>query len=342
MKLSIIVPIYNVEKYLLKCVDSLFVQDLQSSEYEIILVDDGSPDRCPDICDQYAAKYDNIRVIHRKNGGLSAARNTGLKVAQGQYVMFVDSDDYVEPNVLGGLMKQVDREDLDVLRIDYQNVRIVKKSSEHERSKNSECESEYEVFEPNKYPHKVDARKDVVNGKTYLDERMGYTCYVMQFIIKRAILPPFTEGIHFEDVDWLPRMMLCANRVNSTTTIGYNYLIRQGSISHVQGNVDKLRKNVEDFMLIIAKYNIFIADHPSCQWLKNMRSSMVTSVIANLAQGLYTERDKYLLRLKEMKVYPLSIADQNPTYKRRARMINVSPRMMVALMHWRNKVKGTK
>ena len=121
MKLSIIVPIYNVAPYLRKCVDSLLTQDI--SDYEIILVDDGSPDECPQICDEYVEKYDSIRVVHQENEGLSAARNSGVKVAQGDYIMFVDSDDYLQPNVLGALMEQVERDNLDVLRFRYQNVR---------------------------------------------------------------------------------------------------------------------------------------------------------------------------------------------------------------------------
>ena len=116
IKLSIIVPIYGVEAYLRKCVDSLLNQDMPSSEYEIILVDDESPDACPRICDEYAVAHENIRVIHRKNGGLSAARNSGIEIAQGEYLMFVDSDDYIEPNVLSGLMAQVERDNLDVSR----------------------------------------------------------------------------------------------------------------------------------------------------------------------------------------------------------------------------------
>ena len=94
IKLSIIVPIYGVEQYLCKCVDSLLAQDLPASDYEIILVDDESPDACPQICDEYAKEHANIRVIHQTNAGLSAARNAGLKVAKGEYVCFVDSDDY--------------------------------------------------------------------------------------------------------------------------------------------------------------------------------------------------------------------------------------------------------
>ena len=104
MKLSIIVPIYNVAPYLRKCMDSLLAQDIL--DYEIILVDDGSPDECPRICDAYAEKHSNIHVIHQENAGLSAARNTGVAKAQGDYIWFVDSDDYVEPNVLGVLMSR--------------------------------------------------------------------------------------------------------------------------------------------------------------------------------------------------------------------------------------------
>lgn len=90
---SIIVPCYKVEQYLRQCVDSLINQTMK--DIEIILVDDGSPDKSGEICDEYKAKDNRIKVIHKKNGGVSAARNDGLKVATGEYVVFVDSDDYV-------------------------------------------------------------------------------------------------------------------------------------------------------------------------------------------------------------------------------------------------------
>ena len=93
--ISIIVPIYKVESLLSKCVDSLLSQTF--GDLEIILVDDGSPDNCGKICDEYAQKDPRIFVIHKENGGLSSARNAGLDVCKGEYIMFVDSDDYVEP-----------------------------------------------------------------------------------------------------------------------------------------------------------------------------------------------------------------------------------------------------
>ena len=97
-KISIIVPIYNVEKYLPGCIDSILKQTYENME--IILVDDGSPDNCPAICDEYEKKDTRIRVIHQKNSGLSGARNTGIDNAQGEYLIFVDSDDTVEPTMV--------------------------------------------------------------------------------------------------------------------------------------------------------------------------------------------------------------------------------------------------
>ena len=93
--ISIIVPVYNVEKYLPRCIDSILNQTF--SDFELILVDDGSPDRCGHICDEYAAKDERIRVIHKRNGGVSSARNAALDIVQGEYVMFCDGDDAAEP-----------------------------------------------------------------------------------------------------------------------------------------------------------------------------------------------------------------------------------------------------
>lgn len=93
-KISVIVPIYNVEKYIKRCIESLVNQSYKN--LEIILVDDGSPDNCPKICDDYADKYGNIKVVHKKNGGLSDARNAGMEIATGEYISFIDSDDYID------------------------------------------------------------------------------------------------------------------------------------------------------------------------------------------------------------------------------------------------------
>ena len=172
MLLSVIVPVYNVEKYLSKCVDSLLNQNLLPEEYEIILVDDGSTDRSGDICDEYAMHHSNVKAIHQQNGGLSVARNTGIQVAAGKYVQFVDSDDYLEPNVLKSLVEKMKLEDLDVLRFNYRNVN-----------------EQGEEIAPNKDPKRwVSYLSEVCDGLTFLNERLGPACYACQFVVRRTLL----------------------------------------------------------------------------------------------------------------------------------------------------------
>ncbi len=98
MHLSIIIPVFKVEDYLRKCLDSILEQDYD--DYELILVDDGSPDGCPQICDEYSKKYDNVKVIHQKNGGVCAARNAGLAIASGVWIWFIDGDDYIDDGAI--------------------------------------------------------------------------------------------------------------------------------------------------------------------------------------------------------------------------------------------------
>ncbi len=105
-KISIVIPVYQVEKYLNQCVDSVLGQ--RFSDFEAILVDDGSPDSCGDICDRYAEQDPRVRVIHQANGGLSAARNAGLAICEGEYVTFLDSDDYLQPDYLAHLFQGVE------------------------------------------------------------------------------------------------------------------------------------------------------------------------------------------------------------------------------------------
>ncbi len=112
-RISVIVPIYKVEKYLRRCIDSLLQQTMK--EIEIILVDDGSPDECPVICDEYAKENDNIVVVHKENEGLGLARNSGLDVAKGDYVVFVDSDDYVTNDMCELLYKKACRYKADIV-----------------------------------------------------------------------------------------------------------------------------------------------------------------------------------------------------------------------------------
>lgn len=113
MKLSIIVPVYNVAPYLHRCVDSILAQTFQ--DFELILVDDGSSDNCPAICDEYGLSDSRIRVIHKPNGGLADARNAGIGIAQGDYLGFVDSDDWIDSNMYQSMIEMLEKHDADMV-----------------------------------------------------------------------------------------------------------------------------------------------------------------------------------------------------------------------------------
>lgn len=118
-KISVIVPVYNVENYIHKCVDSILAQSV--TDFELLLVDDGSPDNSPAICDEYAARDTRVKVIHKQNDGVSSARNAGIDAANGEYIVFIDSDDFVNENYLKGMVEAAEKAEENTLIItDYQ------------------------------------------------------------------------------------------------------------------------------------------------------------------------------------------------------------------------------
>lgn len=314
---SIIVPIYNVERYLHKCVDSLLSQDLPSSEYEIILVDDGSLDACPQICDEYERMFDNIRVVHQQNGGLSAARNSGIQVAQGKYVMFVDSDDYLQKNVLGALIEQMESQQLDVLRYNYYNV--------HEDGS---------VFEPHKNPKPYfDYSSEVVDGETFLNDRLGFACYACQFLIRRELLDgcTFTPGIYFEDTDWTPRMLLTAKRVASTELVVYHYLWREGSIT-LPTSPEKKQKILDDRMKLLHGFQVQRKLVTDDRWFKWHTASLVITLLSTIASYSRAKRDTYIREIQSLNVFHLTTYRAVGNNKYKIRLANISPSLYCKLM----------
>lgn len=343
MKLSIIVPIYNVAPYLKKCVDSLLQQDF--FDYEIILVDDGSTDDSGAIADEIVreavgnkqwtigedtnrqlpiANRPALSVIHQENAGLSAARNAGIAKAKGEYIWFVDSDDYVDPNVLGKLMGQIERDNLDVLRFRYQNVR-----------------ESGEVFAPYKDMTNYNDYSSVpTDGLSFLNERMGNQCYAVQFILHReiALQEQFTPKIYFEDSDWTPRMMLRATRVASSELMVYNYLWREGSITLSQKDVQKQRKQLKDKIDLLRKLNDWgnqIVDH---RWFDGMISGLMVNIVGIVASTFYAERKEYLRLIKAMHLLPFSTYHISPRARRKVKLINLSMDLAVWVLHLKDKL----
>lgn len=331
MRLSIVVPIYNVALYLRKCIDSLLAQDI--FDYEIILVDDGSTDNSGGIADEivsevmgYAtnrpspsAHRPTISVIHQDNAGLSAARNAGIAKAQGEYILFVDSDDYVEHNVLGILIEQIERDNLDVLRFRYQNVR-----------------ESGEVFAPYKdMTNYNDYSAIPTDGLTFLNERMGNQCYAVQFLLRReiALKELFTLGIYFEDTDWTPRMLLRAERIASTDLMVYNYLWREGSITLSQKDIAKQRKQLHDKLNLLERLNSLGNQVADRRWFDGMISGLVINLVGMIGSTFFAERRKYIGRIKSTNILPITTYHITPNACRKVKLINISIGLAVLLMN---------
>ena len=314
--------------------DSLLVQDI--SDYEIILVDDGSTDDSGAIAEEIVreeidndsnrqspiANLPTLRVIHQKNAGLSAARNSGIAVAQGDYIMFVDSDDYLQPNVLGALMEQVRRDNLDVLRFRYQNVR-----------------ESGEVFVPHEgmKTDYNDYSSVSTDGLTFLNDRMWVQCYVVQFLVKTDIVRQelFTPGIYFEDTDWTPRMLLRTKRVASTDLVVYNYLWREGSITLSQKDINKMRKQLQDKLALIGKLNMLGNSVANRRWFDGMISGLVINVVGIIAQYFYKERKDYIKQIKSYGVLPIKNINVAPRAVKKLKLINRSIALAVWILHLR-------
>ena len=204
MKVSVIVPVYNVEKYLRKCLDSLVNQTLK--DFEIILVNDGSSDNSQNIIDEYKEKYANIKAFTKENGGMSSARNKGLEYASGEYIAFVDSDDYVEIFFLEKMYEKAKENNSDVVICDYYAI--------------NSSEKIYTKCHMNLSP----------------DEKIEYLLsppMVWSKLIKKEIVSKinFTEGIFYEDLDFCVRLLPYVNKVSFTDEPLYNYYLQHsGSI----------------------------------------------------------------------------------------------------------------
>lgn len=239
-RLSIIIPVYNVEQYLAKCLNSVIQQDVPYEDYEVIVVNDGSPDNSLKIAEQYADKYSNIKVITRLNGGLSAARNTGFECANGEYVWFVDSDDWIEPNCLNFLLTEATQKQLDVLCFGVS----------YHHSEN--------VIEP--CAHRDPKSIGVVDGKiflckTYMPSAVWCALYRREFLTKNNLL--FYEGILHEDQEFTPRAYFFAKRIEYLHRFCYCYNQRMGSIMKSNQNVRRCR----DFITICDSLYKFTCDN---------------------------------------------------------------------------------
>ena len=207
-ELSVIVPIYKAEKYIRKCIDSILPQSFR--DYELILVDDGSPDNCGVICDEYAAKDDRIKVIHKRNGGVSEARNVGLDIAGGAYISFIDPDDWVEPDLFYETIRFCEKRQTDIVCFEVCEVRNGRKRFHYRFDSDK-------VFAAGEALEKI--LSDVIDNSP------------CNKVYKKAVWKDvrFPAGRRFEDVATIYKTFYNADKIGYIKKYFYYYVKHEGS-----------------------------------------------------------------------------------------------------------------
>ena len=234
IKLSIIVPVYNVEEYIRPCVESIFKQGLDESTYEVILVNDGTKDNSFGAIEDIVNSHSNILIVEQKNQGLSAARNTGMTKASRDYILFLDSDDLLIENTLGNLTEELEKSSPDILYAGF-----VKMTNEEIDTRKMETQEECIC-------------RETTGRKSFLEDYNARECYAWRAFYKRTFLEDkqlrFIPGIYFEDVPFTTECYLKAGKCVRTDYTFYIYRQRPGSIVSAIN-----KKKVMDFHHVIAR-----------------------------------------------------------------------------------------
>lgn len=213
-KISIIIPVYNVEKYVEKCLRSCAEQDLPPEEYEIIVVNDGTKDNSLEIVERVAKDYTNITIISQENAGLSAARNKGLSIAKGDYIWFVDSDDWIKENCLKQITETFFNDDLDAITIF--GIRFIDGSY-------------FKILKSNPFDSSIMSGKELMH-LTLINCAAVKTLYKRNFLLDNNLT--FYEGIFHEDHEFTPRAYYYLEKIKVTSfEVYYNRLVK-GSITN--------------------------------------------------------------------------------------------------------------
>ncbi len=275
MIFSIVVPVYNVKPYLKKCIDSLVNQESMEDELEILLVDDGSRDGSGVLCDNMEKEFSQIRVFHKENGGLSSARNKGIEHAQGEYILFVDSDDYIEKHTCRVLKNTIRKYGLaDVLFFDgVEDTGNVQASMKRIREKDTKCTQSGKEYLLEHYK----TRNLNVEACLY--------AYRREFLIANHLR--FKEGILHEDVEFTPRALLLCGMIIELPDSLYHYMVRENSIS-TQKNREK---NMKDLFATLGQ-QAQIAERQEPELRKWMKNAILDSYL-NMVQDARMYQKQY-------------------------------------------------
>lgn len=289
MKYSIIIPVYNVEGYIDRCLSSILKQTYE--KFEVIIVNDGSPDNSVDIINKYVKKDKRFQLFNKENGGLSDARNYGVKQATGDVIIFIDGDDYIDKDLLLKVNEEITTDRLvEVVRFQLRLVNDLGKTLE---------QPNYKVF--NGLPS-VDAYKIMLENN-YVDVAWGYA-YKKDFFLKNKF--EYAKGKIHEDLGLTHLILVKANKISSIDYIGYNYVQREGSIINTYNRKQNLRK-VYDTLYHFDNYvKILNSDSSINKENKELLLNYITQAVigrARLLQG--NDFKNYVKELKKRKIYKM-------------------------------------
>ena len=295
VKISVIVPVYNVEKYLRECLDSITAQNYDN--YEVICVNDGSTDKSLEILDEYALKYEYIRVVSKDNGGLSSARNCGIEKATGDYLYFLDSDDMLaDENVLSDMAYYVQKDDLDILYMDgrsfYESEELNKKSPGYEKAYTSVCD--YGIYETGLELFAVFAKHHDFRVQACMQ------CIKKEFIDRYSLR--YLEGIIYEDNLFFFKSIISADKVRHIKRVVMHRRVREGSIMQSPMNINSLRSLLYIYIDCINILDIYNEQYDKYQeeirtYIEQFKKQLRSMYFYKLEQA---ERNKIVhLTLKE-------------------------------------------
>ncbi len=321
VSLSIIIPVYNVERYLPVCLESIVQQHL--ADYEVIMVDDGSTDGSGAICDEFAERYPEFRVIHKENGGVSAARNRGIEEAKGEYILFLDSDDFLVPDAIKPLLELAGDNKLDVLGFGY---RVV--------PENVASAPPADTEEPQHI--------QILDGFEYIS-RYNYTAQVWWYLVRRELLIKnnlrLPVGHVLEEAAFNMRLFLMSKCLAQVPNVAYCYRNRASSIMHI-ADKEHVSKMLADYIFAASSMNEAIEEyrdklHGECyERCRTRRDSYV--MFGALRAFKLGKVKEYLQEAKRNNLYPfkkLSEVDY-PGLKFKLLQWCVSkPRLLMTLSH---------
>ena len=274
IKVSVIIPVYNVEKYIAKCLDSLVSQTLK--DIEIIVVNDGSPDNSQSIIDKYVRKYENIKSYTKKNGGLSDARNFGIKYATGEYISFIDGDDYINMSMFEKMYNKAIDEDLDIVVCDSIEVYNQKK-----------------VYKKSNFHYSEDDVKNYI-----ISPPMACTRIYKKYLFDNK---KFTKNIYYEDLDFTPSLVLLTNKIGFIEDGLYYYVQRDDSIMRQK----KYNEKLLDIFKVLNKNKELLYD----KYKEEVEYLYITHLLRTATLRFLDYKEKDVLLEKLNKVVHETISD---------------------------------